>query len=142
MYSRIVSRLLQLAMATLVGLLVCCPLSGFSQDKNKPAEKTFEALKKKLPKIINKTYFQFYQYGSPQVELARQTGPAEAKITIVYWSPTPKKEWGIAFLKLRFYNRVWTATAWQGLPIPGKSAELRFKEMILKTMRTIDKGEE
>src|SRR5687767_1351767 len=70
------------ALVAAVGLLVCCPSSADPPQTDDLAGKKFSALKDKLPRILLKIFSELYW--DAEVELARRTGPARAKIAIVF----------------------------------------------------------
>ena len=89
-------------------------------DPDRQAREKFEALKKKLPDLVAgwaKNSGHWYRDDPMEVKLARRTGPAEAKVTIVSHSfsmgqPNPNNDQLIT-IYLHYYDGAWTTTRFE-----------------------------
>jgi hypothetical protein len=79
-------------------------------EKGDEAGKKFTELKDRLAKMVPKLELLG---AAGELELARQTSPAEAKITL-FFAQKDIGESASAFVYLRYYDGKWTTTHWEG----------------------------
>ena len=141
-----------------LALLPCLVLvlSGSASDlAGQPGDtragKKFEALKDRVAKIVESIPWSTDPHGAVvsvfgTVELARMTGPFDAKLTITFFQDKKHKEnMGAFFIYLKFHGAAWTTTNLDVELAPGirtnqeAVVERTAKNAARGVMRAIDK---
>ena len=103
---------------------------------DQPAQVAFEALKQKLPKALTDWAGEYwYRDSQVEVRLARRTGPAEAKVTVLCRSfsmgqPDPQNDQLIT-VYLHYYEGAWTTTRFEASWSPTSAYNTRAAHFLM-----------